>query len=64
MLVRETLVGTSWQITPAKGETVWDRATFPAKPSSPVAIIVVEPVDPARAVTLPGVIANAKSWTV
>jgi hypothetical protein len=62
--VRGTLVGTSWQIRPDKGETVSERATFPAKPVDPVAIKLVEPGDPARAVTLVGLIDRAKSWMV
>ena len=39
-----------------------ERATFPAKPSDPVAIIVVEPVDPASAITFVEVIVIPKSW--
>lgn len=50
------------QVRPFEGETVTERATFPAKPFDPVAIIVVEPVDPASAVTLVEVVVIPKSW--
>jgi len=49
------------QVRPLDGETVAERATVPVKPSNPVAITVVEPVNPANAVTLVEVVVNAKS---
>lgn len=63
-LLRERTVGLALQFRPVKGETVVERAMFPPKLSNPVAIIVVEPVVPARAVTVVGVVVNVKSWTV
>jgi len=56
--------GVRMQFRPFEGETFVERATFPAKPSNPVAITVVVPAAPARAVTLVEVVVNAKSWTV
>jgi hypothetical protein len=56
--------GVRLQFRPFEGETVVERATFPAKPSNPVAITVVEPAAPARAVTLVEVAVSPKSWTV
>jgi hypothetical protein len=52
------------QPRPFNGENVVERATVAEKPSKPVAITVVEPVDPANAVTLVEVVVNPKSWTV
>jgi hypothetical protein len=60
-LLRESTEGTALQVRPVKGETVAERATFPTKPSKPFAIIVVEPVAPARDVTLVGVTVSPKS---
>jgi hypothetical protein len=60
---RLTLAGAKLNVIPvAAGATVAESPTVPAKPSSPVATIVVEPVDPAGAVTLVGLIDRAKSW--
>jgi len=56
--------GLRLQFRPLEGETVTERATFPAKPSNPFTIIVVEPVDPASAVTVVGVVVIPKSWIV
>jgi len=63
-LLRERLVGEALHPRPFKGETVSERATVPVKPSSPVAIMVVEPVDPASMVTVVEVVDKAKSWIV
>jgi hypothetical protein len=63
-LLRERTVGFALQVRPFRGETVAERAIFPAKPSNPVPIMVVKPAVPARAVTLVGVIVSPKSWTV
>jgi len=63
-LLRGRLVGVALHAIPVKGEKVSERATVPAKPSSPVATIVVEPVDPARAVKLVGLTDRTKSWMV
>jgi hypothetical protein len=59
--LRERTEGVRLQFKPFEGETVVERATFPTKPSSPVAITVVEPVAPARAVTPVDVVVNPKS---
>jgi hypothetical protein len=64
VLVRERTEGARLQLRPFEGETVVDRATLPAKPSTPLAIIVVEPATPARVVTVVGVTVRPKSWTV
>ena len=56
--------GLRLQFRPLEGETVTERATFPAKPSNPFTIIVVEPVDPASAVMVVGVVVIPKSWIV
>ena len=64
MLPRVRNEGVILQVRPLDGETVVERATVPVKPSNPVAITVVEPVDPANAVTLVEVVVNSKSWTV
>jgi hypothetical protein len=39
------------------------RLTTPAKPFSPVIVIVEVPAEPARTVTLVGLAAMVKSWT-
>jgi hypothetical protein len=59
--LRETTEGVRMQFRPFEGETVVERATFPTKPSNPVAITVVEPAAPARVVTLDEVVVNPKS---
>lgn len=64
VLLRVRDEGVMLQPRPFNGETVVERATVPAKPSSPVAITVVEPVDPANAVTLAEVVVSVKSCTV
>jgi hypothetical protein len=56
--------GVRMQFRPFEGETFVERATFPAKLSNPVAITVVEPGAPARAVTVVEVVVNPKSWIV
>jgi hypothetical protein len=56
--------GLRLQTRPFEGEMVTERATFPVKPSNPLAITVVEPVDPASAVTLVEVVDIPKSWIV
>jgi len=56
--------GAMLQARPFNAETVVERATVAEKPSNPLAITVVEPVDPANAVTLVDVVVNPKSWTV
>ncbi len=61
-LLSASIEGLRLQVRPFEGETVTERATFPAKPFDPVAIIVVEPVDPASAVTLVEVVVIPKSW--
>jgi len=61
-LLSASIEGLRLQVRPFEGETVTERAIFPAKPSDPVAIIVVEPVDPASAVTLVEVVVITKSW--
>ena len=53
--------GVRLQARPFEGEIVVESATFPTKPSNPLAITVVEPVAPARAVTLVEVVVNPKS---
>ena len=63
-LFRERNEGVMLQARPFNGEIVVERATVPVNPSNPVAITVVDPVDPARAVTLGEVVVNPKSWTV
>jgi len=63
-LLRERDEGVMLQARPFNGEIVVERATVPVNPSNPVAITVVDPVDPARAVTLGEVVVNPKSWTV
>ena len=40
MLVNVTLVGLRLHVRPADGDTVADRATVPANPLSPLAVIV------------------------
>jgi hypothetical protein len=63
-LLRERDEGIMLQARPFNGEIVVERATVPVNPSNPVAITVVDPVDPARAVTLAEMVVNPKSWTV
>jgi len=62
--LRGRMEGAGLQVRPFEGEIVVERATFPTKPSNPLAITVVEPVDPARAVTVVEVVVNPKSWIV
>jgi len=64
VLLRERKEGVRLQVRPFDGDTVVERATFPANPSKPVAITVVEPEEPALAVTLVEVADVAKSWIV
>ena len=64
MLLRERKEGVRLQVRPFEGDTVVERATFPAYPSKPVAITVVEPGEPALTVTLVEVVDIAKSWIV
>lgn len=59
--VRERTVGVRGQFILLEGETVVERATFPTKPSNPVAITVVGAAAPARVVTLVGVVVSPKS---
>jgi len=62
VLLKERNEGLRLQARPFEGETVVERATFPANPSKPVAITVVEPGEPALALTLVEVVDIAKSW--
>lgn len=64
MLLRETKDGVRLQPRPLEGNIIGERATFPANPSNPVAIIVVELMEPELVVTLVEVVDNAKSWIV
>jgi hypothetical protein len=59
--LRDRTEGVRGQFRLLEGETVVERATFPTNPSDPVAITVVEPAAPARAVTLVEVVVNPKS---
>jgi hypothetical protein len=64
VLLSGRLVGTRLQPRPVSGEIVAERATAPVNPSTPLAITVELPGDPARTVTLAGVVVRAKSWIV
>ena len=59
-----TLVGVRVQVKPVAGETVAVRLTTPLKPCRPVTVIVDVPEAPARIVTVVGLAAIVKSWTV
>ena len=59
-----TLVGVRVQVKPVAGETAAVRLTIPLKPCRPVTVIVDVPEAPARIVTVVGLAAIVKSWTV
>jgi len=59
-----TLVGVRVQVRPVAGETVAESETTPANPWRPVTVIVEVPEAPARIVTLVGLAAIVKSWTM
>ena len=59
-----TLVGVRLQASPALGETTVARATTPLKPCVAVMVIVEGPAVPASTVTVVGLAAMVKSWTV
>jgi len=52
------------QLNPDDGEVEFVRATVPVKPFTDVTLIVELPTAPARTVTLDGLAATVKSWTV
>lgn len=52
------------QVKPVAGETEAVRLTIPLKPCRPVTVIVEVPDAPARRVTVVGLAAIVKSWTV
>jgi len=52
------------QLNPDDGEVEFVRATVPAKPFTDVTLIVELPTAPAKTVTLVGLAATVKSWTV
>ena len=58
-----TLVGVSVQVSPVVGLMLEDRVTTPLKPWSAV-IVMVEVPAPVFIVTVVGLAATAKSWTV
>jgi len=59
-----TLVGVRVQVRPVAGETVAVRETIPLKPFRAVTVTVEVPEAPARTVTVAGLAAIVKSWTV
>jgi hypothetical protein len=59
-----TLVGVRVQVKPVAGETVAVRETIPLNPFRAVTVIVEVPEAPARTVTVAGLAAIVKSWTV
>ena len=52
------------QLNPDDGEVEFVRATVPVKPFTDVTLIVELPIAPAKTVTLVGLAATVKSWTV
>ena len=52
------------QPNPDDGEVEFVRATVPVKPFTDVTLIVELPIAPAKTVTLVGLAATVKSWTV
>ena len=58
------LAGVSVQVRPVAGDTVDTRLTVPLKPCRAVTVIVDVPAVPATTVTLVGLAAIVKSWTV
>ena len=59
-----TLVGVRVQVKPVAGETVAVRETIPLNPLRAVTVTVEVPEAPARIVTVVGLAAIVKSWTV
>jgi hypothetical protein len=59
-----TLVGDSVHVSPVLGNTLDASATVPANPLRAVIVIVDVPGTPAFTVTLVGLAATVKSWTV
>jgi hypothetical protein len=59
-----TLVGVRVQVSPVGGLTDEVSPTRPLKPCWAVIVVVDVPLAPARIVTLPGLAAIVKSWTV
>jgi len=59
-----TLVGVRVQVKPVAGETVAVRETIPLNPFRAVTVTVDVPEAPARIVTVAGLAAIVKSWTV
>src|SRR2546426_10967990 len=52
------------QLNPDDGDVEFVRATMPVKPFTDVTLIVELPATPAKTVTLDGLAATVKSWTV
>jgi len=61
VLLSERNDGLRLQFSPFEGAKVAERATFPTNPFKPLTITVVEPEDPARTVTLVGLMVSPKS---
>jgi hypothetical protein len=59
-----TLVGVRVQVSPVAGDTAAVRLTTSLNPWTAVTVIVEVPDAPARTVTLVGLAAIVKSWTV
>jgi hypothetical protein len=59
-----TLVGVRVQVRPVAGDTVAVRLTTPVKPCNAVTVIVEVPAVPAFTLTVVGLAAMVKSWTV
>jgi hypothetical protein len=59
-----TLVGVRVHVKPVAGETVAVRETIPLKPFRAVTVIVEVPAVPAFTLTVVGLAAIVKSWTV
>ena len=59
-----TLVGVRVQVKPVAGETVAVRETIPLNPFRAVTVIVEVPAVPAFTLTVVGLAAIVKSWTV
>jgi hypothetical protein len=64
MALRAMLVGESVQVRPVDGETTAVSDTVPVKPLKPDAVIVEVPEEPEGTLTLVGLAATLKSWTV
>ena len=59
-----TLIGVSVHVRPVAGETAAARLTTPLNPCRPVTVMVDVAAVPALTVTVVGLAAIVKSWTV